>query len=153
MYPINTYPYLYSQKTGSNVWKNYLTTAYWKSILLRRLSESLRQIESAMFGAIIRLYSYRTTVIFITLKDGVKTVLLDVRIPKMYSFTHLLCLVLKLLKVKGQRSFAIWLGVKMLKYSDLDETYLKLLALTQGFRIKYFDIPQTLLFWQMTLKQ
>ena len=35
-------------------------------------------------------YTYRSTVIFITLKDGVKTVLLHVRIPKMYSFTHLL---------------------------------------------------------------
>ena len=44
----------------------------------------------------------------------------------MYSLMHLRCLVFKLHKIIGQRSFQICTGGQNLKCSDFNETYLKL---------------------------
>ena len=48
----------------------------------------------------------------------------------MYSLMHIRCLVFKLNKIIGQRSFQSCTGVKISNCSDFDETYLKLFVLT-----------------------
>ena len=52
----------------------------------------------------------------------------------MYSLMHLRCLVFKLHKIIGQRSFQICTGDQNLNCSDFTETYLKLFVLTHSFR-------------------
>ena len=52
----------------------------------------------------------------------------------MYSLMHLRCLVFKLHKIIGQRSFQICTGGQNLNCFDFNETYLKLFVLTQRFR-------------------
>ena len=51
----------------------------------------------------------------------------------MYSLMHLRCLVFKLPKIIGQRSFQICTGSQNLKLLCFNETYLKLFVLTQRF--------------------
>ena len=54
----------------------------------------------------------------------------------MYSLMHLRCLVFKLHKIIGQRSFQICTGSRNLKLSDFNETYLRLFVLTcETFKI------------------
>ena len=52
----------------------------------------------------------------------------------MYSLMYLRCLVFKLYKIIGQRSFQICTGSQNLNCSDFDEPYLKLFVLTRRFR-------------------
>ena len=52
----------------------------------------------------------------------------------MYSLIRLRCLVFKLHKIIGQRSFQICTGVKIYNCTDFNETYLKLFVLTHRFR-------------------
>ena len=61
-------------------------------------------------------------------------VCLVIRIPKIYSFMHFRCLVFKLHKIIGQRSFQICTGVEISNCSDSNETYLKLFVLTHRLR-------------------